>query len=133
MRDTETDFEFLDRSARVGVHRVRELITKALTWYPADEAKQLVQRIRSSDGHGFRSAAFELLIHEVLRRRGFDLRPHPQLPNQRRSRPDFFVTSPEGQTFYLEMVLASTDDGSSRGANSIKAHVLDALSSRPHL
>lgn len=146
-RATETNFEFLDRSAIEGSNCVRDLIEEALSWYPRDEVGSLITRIKSADGHGFQSANFELLIHEVLRRRGFTLKPHPELSNDRKTRPDFLVVGPAGEKFYLETVLASTRDMTPeyrdkvlgqpleerpQGAESIKQRTLEALSEDPH-
>lgn len=131
-RGRETDFEFLDRSSRPEVGRVRDLIAAALGRYPRKEVDELAARIRARDDHAFRSATFELLLHDALVRAGYALQPHPILPNGMAARPDFLVTDEAGSSFYLQAVLASSKNGSNPAAEAIKATTIDELSQAPH-
>jgi hypothetical protein len=131
-RERETSFEFLDRSSRPEIARVRDFVGDALAHYPLNEVDELAARIRSRDERAFRSATFELLLHEGLRRLGYSLQPHPTMPNGAPARPDFLVTDHGGNSFYLEAVLASSRDGTNQAAEAIKATALDALSQAPH-
>lgn len=131
-RGRESSFEFLNRSARPEIERVRSLISDALNYYPDEEFEELVSRITSGDEQAFRSATFELLLHEALRRLGFNLYPHPSLPNEAKTKPDFLVEDPTGGSFYLEAVLTSSRDGRNRAAEAMKKIVINALSQKPH-
>lgn len=131
-RERETDFEFLDRSSRPEIGRVRDFVAAALGRYPRHEVDELAARICARDDHAFRSATFELLLHDALVRVGYALQPHPALPNGTAARPDFLVTDEAGSSFYLEAVLASSKDGSNPAAEAIKATTIDALSQAPH-
>lgn len=130
--ERETSFEFLDRSSRREIARVRDLITQSMVEYPTSEVDELVARIQSRDDVAFRSATFELLLHEALRRLGHLLRPHPELPNGAPTRPDFLVEDHDGNAFYLEAVLATTRDGTSRACEAMKSTTRDALAQVPH-
>lgn len=128
----ETSFEFLDRSSRPEIERVRDFIMRSLAEYPPNEINELVARIQSRDDIAFRSATFELLLHEALRRLGYLLRPHPELRNGAQTRPDFLVEDFDGNSFYLEAVLATTRDGANQACEAMKATTRDALSQVPH-
>jgi hypothetical protein len=130
--ERETSFEFLDRSSHLAIARVRGLITQSLAEYPTNEVDELVARIQSRDDVAFRSATFELLLHEALRRLGYLLQPHPELPNGAPTRPDFLVEDHDGNALYLEAVLAATRDGTDRACEAMKSTTLDALSQAPH-
>lgn len=104
----ETEFGFLDRCSWESVGRVRAFIYQCIENYPASERAELIARIRSGDDRHFNSATFELFLHEYLQKQGFLLTPHPELPGNESSRPDFKVECPDGHAFYLEAVLASS-------------------------
>lgn len=131
-RNAETSFEFLNRSSRAEIARVRELISACFGRYPEVEKKELVQRLRSGDERHFRSGCFELLLHEYLIRQGCDLAPHPELPNGSKTRPDFLVTCPDGARLYLEAASASEDTGENASAEAMKAVALASLESATH-
>ncbi len=131
-RNRESDFEFLNRSARPEISRVREFVELIASGYPKEELNEIVARIKSSDDTHFRSAIFELVLHEALVRSGCKLIPHPILENGSTSRPDFLVTDPDGEQFYLEAVLASEVNENDIGAEARKGIVMDALEQNPH-
>lgn len=128
----ESEFAFLDRSARPEMERVREFLERLAEAYPAEEVSELSARIRSGDDTQFKSAIFELILHEYLLRLGYTLIPHPELPNGSKARPDFHVISPKGDEFYLEAVLASVNDGSDKSAEARMGTTLDALAKACH-
>lgn len=131
-KNSETDFGFYNRSASPEIDRVRLLIEECLSNYPKSELEELVSRLRSGNDASFRSAIFELFLHEALMRQGYSLKPHPELPDGNPSRPDFLVTDPEGNEFYLEAVLASENRDLDVGGEARKGVVLDTLSASPH-
>jgi hypothetical protein len=128
----ESDFSFLDRSARPEMARIRAFLKLLLTEYPLSDIDEMIARLRSGDDVQFRSASFELLIHGYLTRLGYTLRPHPELNNGSPSRPDFHVTSTGGVEFYLEAVLASESNKLSCAGQAIIGTTLDVLTALPH-
>jgi hypothetical protein len=126
-RATESEFVFLNRSARPAVGVVREMMEACLSNYPVDEAVGLIDRIQCGDDRHFASASFELFIHEYLRRLGMTLTPHPELPNGSTKRPDFLVECANGGRLYLEAVCASDDTERSAAAEARKAVALQVL------
>jgi hypothetical protein len=131
-RATETEFAFLDRCAWQAADNVRSIVEACLQSYPLAEQAELVARLRSGDSRHFASGTFELFVHEYLRRLGFTLVPHPELPNGSATRPDFCVTCPDGSQLYLEAVCASDNDGRDLSAEARKAVALQSLDSAYH-
>lgn len=128
----ESDFAFMDRSSRGEIDRVRVFIEALASRYPKEELPELVARVRSGNDTHFKSAIFELVLHEFLVRLGYTLQPHPELTNGSTSRPDFHVVGPEGGEFYLEAVLASAANDAGPAAEAMIGTTLDALSRATH-
>lgn len=125
----ESDFQFLNRSSRIEMDRARELLEALIFVYP--EPEDLVGRFRSGNNAHFRSAEFELLLFGALKNQGFELQPHPAPPNGTRGRPDFLVTSPSGDSFYLEAVLAS-EHSADQTYHPLVATTLDVFTTNAH-
>ena len=127
-KNLETDFAFYNRSSRPAMEQVRGLLECFASRYPAKELNDLASRLRSGDDVHFRSASFELFLHEALISQGFELTPHPKLPNGSSFRPDFLVKDKTGREFYLEARLASENNELDRGPR----HVISLSSSKFH-
>lgn len=125
----ESDFQFLNRSARVEVGRARGLLETLISAYP--DPKDLVGRFRSGNNDNFRSAEFELILYSALRNQGFELQPHPAPPNGTAARPDFLVTAPSGDIFYLEAVLAR-EHSADQAYHPLVATTLDVFDVHAH-
>lgn len=131
-RNAESDFIFYNRSARPEIAKIRDIIENYINNYPQEEIKELISRFQSGDDVHFRSASFELFLHEALIRQGFTLTPHPELSNGSPYKPDFLVSDTDGHCFYLEAVLATEKNESDRGGEARKGAVLDTLAKFPH-
>lgn len=129
-RATETDFAFLKRCSWPAAESVRKFIDDCLAHYPEAERPELIARIRSNDDRAFRSATFELFLHECLKRKGHALIVHPELPGGVTTKPDFLVTCSDGSSFYLEAVSAADRDGRSQAGEALidttLQHLVDA-------
>ena len=123
----ESDFDYLDRSARIEAERVRQFLNEWIECFPDDEARELVSRIRSGDKRAFDSATFEIVLYAVVRGLGGQLEVHPELKNGSARRPDFFVRMPDGEEFYLEAVLASEYSEPERAAERRRNVVLESI------
>jgi len=128
----ENDFAFLDRSARPEIERVRQFLEELVQQYPSEARAETTARIQSGNDTHFKSSVFELLLYAFLFRLGYSLRPHPELQNGSNARPDFHVTAPTGEEFYLEAVLASPNDGTDPAAQARIGTTLDVLSTASH-
>jgi len=131
-RGEESDFAFIDRSPWSSMGRVRQLLETCFTSYPSQEQAEILARVHSNDARHFRSATTELVIHEFLRRQGFALQPHPELPNGSSKRPDFLVAGSSGATIYLEVVSAAEDDGDDIASEARMVQTLQFLEAQKH-
>ncbi|MFZ1181648.1 MAG: hypothetical protein WAN92_09150 [Herbaspirillum sp.] len=124
-RQDESDFDYLNTSARPEAQRVRTAIAEWLKHFPEAHRKEVINRIRGDDTQ-FSSATFELFLHEVCLRLGWRVEIHPALSNGNTKRPDFRVETPSG-SFYLEATFASQFSSDQKAAEQRKKKVLRAI------
>lgn len=132
MKNNDSYFNFYNNSSLPAMVSVRVLIEKCISNYPRNEVKELISRLRSGDDIHFKSASFELFLHEILIRQGYELTLHPELPNGSPNKPDFLVKNKIGEEFYLEAVLATEKNELDKGGELRKGVVIDSLSAKPH-
>ncbi|MFY0640807.1 MAG: hypothetical protein JXR16_07150 [Bermanella sp.] len=132
MKNSESYFNFYNNSSLPAMESVRGLMEVCILNYPRNEVIELISRLRSGDDIHFKSASFELFLHEILFRQGYELTPHPELSNGSSYKPDFLVKNRNGEEFYLEAVLATEKNELDKGGELRKGVVLDSLSAKPH-
>lgn len=91
---SETDYEYLNRSARPEADKIRTVLEDWFSRYPKKEQNNLLQRLKSSE---FESGFFELYLHEVVSRQGFKCQVEYTVRT-----PDFLVLHNDKKCFYLE-------------------------------
>jgi hypothetical protein len=123
----ESDFDYLDRSARKEAERVRQFLNGVIANFPAEDARDLISRLKSGDKRAFDSATFEILLYAIVKNLGGDIEVHPALANGSDRRPDFLVHMPTGESFYLEAVLASEFSAEEIAAQRRTNVVLEAI------
>jgi hypothetical protein len=123
----ESDYEYLDRSARKESDNVRAFLNSWISQFPENEAGELASRIKSRDHKGFDSATFEIILFAIVSSLGGQLEVHPELENGSTKRPDFLVRMPSGEEFYLEAVLASEFSEAEKAAERRKNVVLETI------
>lgn len=123
----ESDFDYLDRSARKEAERVRQFLNEWIERFPINEANELISRIKSGDKKAFDSAAFEIILYAIVKSLGGSLEVHPELENGSEKRPDFLVQMSNGEEFYLEAVLASEYSEAEKAAERRMNVVLEAI------
>lgn len=128
----ESEFDFLDRCAWPKAQHMRSLLEQCLNNYPVIEQPEIIARLKSGDPRQFTSTTFELLLHQYLIDQNFTLSPHPELANDSAKRPDFLVTCPDGNQFYLEAICTSESDGKNDSTEALKESTLNYLNSKPH-
>ncbi|HBV00517.1 hypothetical protein [Thalassospira lucentensis] len=124
---TESSYEFLDRSARAEFQRVRNLLNGWIELFPSSERDEMISRICSNDERHFNSATFEMLLFALFTNLDCHIEVHPQLPNNKASRPDFLVTFPDDSKIYVEAVLASEFNAQEIAARHRTDALLQAL------
>lgn len=128
----ESSYGFLDRSARDEIEAVRAMLESLILKYPEEETPEMLSRLQSENDEHFNSAFFELIVYSMLSRLGYRMQPHPVLENGSSKRPDFLVTAPCGQKFYVEAVLASEENGNLKGQHRMVQTTLDAIRKARH-
>jgi hypothetical protein len=84
----ETSFVFLNRVNTPFWEEVRQTLEAWFGRYPAAERDDLRRRFRSKIEGQHRAAWWELYLHELFMRLGYDVELHPALPDSN-ARPDF--------------------------------------------
>lgn len=91
---SETDYEYLNRSARPEADKIRTVLEDWFHRYPKKEQNNLLQRLKGSE---FESGFFELYLHEVVSRQDFKCQVEYTVRT-----PDFLVLYNDKKCFYLE-------------------------------
>jgi hypothetical protein len=117
----ENSFNYYDRSARKDVSNVREKLNEWFSYFPTSEQVELKSRFKKT----FTSAYFELFIHELFRRQGFEILIHPEVPNTSK-RPDFLMKK-ESLEFYLEAKEAREKSDAQQALENRINQVYDSL------
>ncbi|HET7464487.1 MAG TPA: hypothetical protein VFJ82_24725 [Longimicrobium sp.] len=119
---SEDSFSYYNRSARTGVERIRTLLQQWFDHFPRSEQLDLARRFRAD----FDAAFFELFLHELTRRLGAEILPHPQVPTTSQSRPDFQLMDNTGVS-YLEARVARDESSELARRRRVIAAVYDAI------
>jgi len=122
----ETSFSYLDRSARVEVVRIRQVLERWYREYP-DISGDLRARFRSPDEIPHHSATFELYLYTLLGSLRFSVDVHPETPSVRNTKPDFLATNGSGSSFYLEAVLALDSSAGQQAADRRMSVLYDQI------
>ena len=123
----EDNWGYLDRSGRVEAKRVRDFLNMWVSEYPDTDRAELIARITSGDNRHFQSAIFQLVLFALLRSLGCTITVHPVLPNGSAARPDFLIVTPQGESIYLEAVLASEYSEADAAARKRTSAVLNSI------
>lgn len=123
---TELQFVYLNRSARQAADTIRRVLEDWFSRYPDDEKHSLRKQFRAND-IGHHSAFFELMLHELLLRQGCSVSIHHDPGTGKSTRPDFLVTAPDGQKFFMEAILATVRSDKERDAETRANVVYEAI------
>ena len=115
---------FLARAAGAPWERVRATLEQWVTRLPADARPAVVGQLRSRDDRQFKSALWELYVHEALLHAGFTVEVHPSL-TRTTSKPDFLARR-AGVDCYVECVVAFGSDADFSALNRVN-DVYDTL------
>jgi hypothetical protein len=125
-RYAEPEFPYLNSSAREGFQQIREMLDSWFDLYPAEHKVEIRSRFRSRDDSQYRSAFFELFLHELLLRVGDRPQVHPALSHRTR-RPDFLVESQEHGHYFLEATLATDETRQETAARARLSVLFDSI------
>lgn len=112
---TELHYEFLNRSARPAVERIRQAIDDWFSHYPHGSIDGLRARLAGSD-ENHTPAFFELFLHELAVRLGYEVAIEPEVPGGNGTSPDFLLTK-GSERLYVEAVTVRIDPGQQDSQN----------------
>ena len=121
----EPIYTYYRDSERPGIVAIRALLEEWFLELPEDERLDLKQRFRSPIERQHRSAVFELFLHHMLLRFGFEVEFHPDIPGVT-THPDFLVSRDGQALFYLEAIAVSNSTQEEAEANRMN-QVYDTL------
>ena len=122
----EPRFPYLNRSGRPVAAQVRAVLESWFQSYPESGKLELWSRFRSPDSTPHHSAFFELYMHQLLKRLGYDVEIHPEVSTGAK-RPDFLVSKLGEGSFILEATLAGSMSREEEAATARLNAVYDAL------
>lgn len=92
----ENSYDYYNRSARKDISIIRDTLNKWFIEYPNDEKLELKNSFRKK----FDDCFYELFLHQLFTKLGFDIQIHPELPNTSK-KPDFLLKKGDLE-FYVE-------------------------------
>lgn len=98
---SEPHWEYLNRTDRLEYHYVRDLLQNWFDNYETSPEKRsrLCREFRSTDDIQHLSAFFELYLYQLFKNQDFKIEVEP---SWEQGRPDFLLTSPQGEKILLE-------------------------------
>lgn len=121
----ESSYAYYRNSERASVRVLRDLLEQWFDEIPVQERLDLQQRFRSRNASQHRSAFFELFLHHLLLRSGYQVGFHPEMQGVT-THPDFLVSRNGQARFYLEAVATSASEREEAEENR-RNQVYDAL------
>ena len=122
----ERDFEYVNRSGRVGIQEVRDLLDTWWRDFPKSGRTSIRGRVRSGSDVDFAGAIFELAVFKTFLRVGCNLLElEPSVANGRA--PDFLFATPNGDPFYVEAVVSWDQSDEQRTAETRLEEAVQAL------
>lgn len=100
-RHSESEYQFLDRSARGPVASIRVVLDEWYQHLPVAARASIRNRFGSDDLGHHRGALMELYLHEAARRLGFEIEIDVGREDSSHRRPDFLLAA-RGPAFHLE-------------------------------
>ncbi len=95
-KHNDNAYEYYNNSARTDMSKVRDTLEEWFHNYPEEEKKELKSRFKKD----FDSSFYELFLHELFCKLGYDITIHPDLPSSPK-KPDFLI-SKDNLELYIE-------------------------------
>jgi hypothetical protein len=124
--NTESRYQFLNRSARPENGRIRDLLESWAEQIPPTEQAKFIREFSSGDDIQFHASLFELYVHELLLQSGHKIEIHPKLSGTNK-RPDFRGQCPGDGIVYVECTVATEESVQDRHGNKLLDEAFDAL------
>jgi hypothetical protein len=121
----ELSFTFLNRVHTPYWAQVRDVLEEWFGHYPAPEGGSLREGFRSREAGQHWAAWWELYLHELLIRLGYDIEIHPCMPDTERT-PDFLLTC-DNTRLYVEATVVFSGINAKDAGDGAPAWLLDAI------
>lgn len=95
-KHNDNTYEYYNNSARTDMSKVRDTLERWFYNYPEEEKKELKSRFKKD----FDSSFYELFLHELFCKLGYNITIHPDLPSSPK-KPDFLI-SKDNLELYIE-------------------------------
>lgn len=118
----ETEYDFLNNSARPASRLVREKLNEWFENYPEDHRYEFRSRLKIE----FHSPFFELFLHEVFLRLGATVELHPEIGSKGK-RPEFLATFLDRIQLTVEATLCTEEDSRTQKRRRRIDQVYDAI------
>jgi len=123
-------FHFYDTCGRLGYDQFRCIMNGWLQELPEPDGLMLAAQMQGGDNSQFEAGTVELIVHALLKRKGYQVECHPELPHTRK-KPDFAVKDWEGQLLaYVEVTTNNPPRAEIARANN-EAKIHRAIDSAP--
>jgi hypothetical protein len=120
-KHNDNSFDFFDRSDSEKGKVIREVLNSWFANYPENEKAEFKKRFRKE----FSSSLYELFIHELFIKQGFELESHPKLKGSTK-RPDFLAKG-NGIEFYIEVKEATDKTDAERALENKTNQIYDIV------
>jgi len=120
-KHNDNSFDFFDRSDSEKGKVIREVLNSWFANYPENEKSEFKKRFQKE----FSSSLYELFIHELFIKQGFELESHPKLKNSTK-RPDFLAKG-NGIEFYIEVKEATDKTDAERALENKTNQIYDIV------
>jgi hypothetical protein len=124
---SESYYTYYNRSGRKEVENIRSLLNTWLQSVPKNDRDELINRLRSPNPKQFNSAIFEVVLFATFSALECNIEIHPTIPNDTGKKPDFRITTPDGEKFYVEAIVVSDEPEQLIGKNKKKEVVYDTI------
>jgi len=121
----ESSYVYYRDSERASVMALRDLLETWFAEIPLEHQLDPQQRFRSRIAKQHRSAFFEIFLHHLLLRSGYEVGFHPDMQGLT-THPDFLVSRDGHASFYLEAIATSASEREEAEENRRK-RVYDTL------
>lgn len=125
-KHADDEFVYLNQHADEPVLAAREMLENWYSHFPPAHRLDLVRRFRSKKHNQHDGAFWELYLHELFRRLGYEVEVHPHLEGIK-TRPDFLLKREGAPRAFIEARLSGLQTEKNASAERLKKELHDAL------
>jgi hypothetical protein len=127
---SESQFAFINRTARPQFIATREILEKWFSHYPLEEQQTFRRKFRSDLDQQHTAAFFELCLHETLLCLSCRVTLHHNVSPNTSKHPDFLAEPPDEKKIYLEATVVTGESIQEKGMRNTEKAVYDEIDQR---